>query len=282
MTKYPRLVAYVYDGSIDNLPATKFSESEVPGPYKHLNLDKEDLWIPVRDSENEWIQLGNLVHNRATLHSEVGYKPSWGVNHDFSENRKYLMIRNGDTFSIIKHETVTWKEAYQKYGDKLISAAEFCNIFNVRIKFIKKFLGKMESSTTTNLRGFFENCQNILMKLDIEGGENELFKSFSDSDLLKIKQLVIEFHSSHQKHIPTRLAKTHNLVHFHANNYSHVDVVDGLVIPNVFECTYLRKDLFDNKNISLNNVPIPDPEFDQKNNPNAPEITLNCPPYCHK
>ena len=49
-------------------------------------------------------------------------------------------------------------------------------------------------------------------------------------------------------------------------------------VPNVFECTYLRKDYFKfppSKNIT----PIPDPTLDSKNVLHNPEINLSEYPF---
>jgi hypothetical protein len=114
------------------------------------------------------------------------------------------------------------------------------------------------------------------MKMDIEGGENDLFKSFSDEDLLKIEQLVIEFHSAEQIIIPSRLAKTHWLVHFHANNCCGTSTVNNIEVPNVFECTYIRKKV--GERFDYNTDPIPS-ALDQPNLVNSKEIELTGPPF---
>ena len=72
-----------------------------------------------------------------------------------------------------------------------------------RLFYSNKNLDLHETNTTTNMKYFFEKYQNIFMKIDIEGGESNLFQSFSDADLLKIRQIVIEFHLAEQIVIPT-------------------------------------------------------------------------------
>ena len=148
-----------------------------------------------------------------------------------------------------------------------------------RLHFIKKNIGAIESETMTNLQEYFTQNNTIFMKMDIEGGEVALFSSLSDTDLLKIKQLVIEIHSATNFDIPTRLAKTHWLVHFHANNCCGTTIVDGIRVPKVFECTYIRREPGDN--FSLNKRPIPDPDLDQPNLVDKPEIELQGAPFVH-
>lgn len=152
-----------------------------------------------------------------------------------------------------------------------------------RISFIKKNLGKINNDKISNLAKYFNRYNNIFMKLDIEGGENDLFESLSDEDLTKIKQLVIEFHSPNQIIIPTRLAKTHWLVHFHGNNYQNVTNINNINVPNVFECTYVRKDdKNSNQQLEYNIDVIPNDSLDMPNNPNEPDIKIDYPPFVNK
>ncbi|XP_028407321.1 uncharacterized protein LOC114529953 isoform X2 [Dendronephthya gigantea] len=39
-----------------------------------------DHWVPVKDSSNEWLQIGNSPHKPCTLHSHLGFKPGWGIS----------------------------------------------------------------------------------------------------------------------------------------------------------------------------------------------------------
>lgn len=148
-----------------------------------------------------------------------------------------------------------------------------------RLHFVKKNVGAVESASVSNLREYFTQYNNIFMKMDVEGGEVPLFKSLSDTDLLKIKQLVIEIHSPSDTILPIRLAKTHWLVHLHANNCCGTASIDGVTVPKVFECTYIRRESDDN--FPLNKRPIPDTDLDQPNVVGKPEIELYGPPFVH-
>ncbi len=148
-----------------------------------------------------------------------------------------------------------------------------------RLQCIQKNLGDHDSDTVSTLSEYFKDHSNIFLKLDIEGGENDLFSSFLDDDLLKIKQLVIEFHSANQVEIPRRLMNTHWLVHLHPNNCCGVTNVNGIFVPNIFECTYIRKE--PGQVLTLNTRPIPDPELDQKNVEEYPDLPLTGLPFVH-
>jgi hypothetical protein len=177
---------------------------------------------------------------------------------------------------------ISFEEAFlQKYTDVICYAFDgalnnFPKPISNRLFYCNKNLNLYVTNITTNLKYFFDKYQNIFMKIDIEGGENNLFKTISDADLLKIKQLVIEFHSAEQILIPVRLAKTHWLVHFHANNCCGTKLVNNIAVPNIFECTYIRKDA--DEILSYNTDPIPF-TLDQPNLKNKEDIVLNWPPF---
>lgn len=150
-----------------------------------------------------------------------------------------------------------------------------------RITFIKKNLGKDNNKKTKNFNDYFKYYNNIFMKLDIEGGEYPLFESISDQDLKKIKQLVIEFHNPQQIIIPARIAKTHWLVHFHGNNNVKTAIVNGITVPTVFECTYIRKENIDQQ-LELNTDNIPNNLLDMPNIRNKPDIFIDYEPFVSK
>jgi len=128
-----------------------------------------------------------------------------------------------------------------------------------RVTFVKKNLGK-ETDETTNLKTYMDGHENIFMKIDIEGHEFRLFPEL-ESYMSKIKQLVLEIHSPGDiKLHPTyfkglddidhkcmfdmfsMINNTHTLVHVHANNGCQSHVYDNVLLPNVFECTFIRND----------------------------------------
>lgn len=154
------------------------------------------------------------------------------------------------------------------------------------IQHIKLNITDEENEKSTNLANFFHIYKNMLLKLDIEGGEEFLFKTLTENDLLKIKQLVIEIHDCNS-HIPEKMSNTHYLIHVHGNNYGGVPVIDGVPIPNVYEATFVRKDCFISQP-NLNTELLPIEGLDQPNGkyrPDGvtlrPEIFLHCKPYCN-
>jgi len=152
-----------------------------------------------------------------------------------------------------------------------------------RLNFIKKNIGSENTETTTNLREYLTH-KNIFLKMDIESHEYKWIQSLTDDELKKFKQIVIEIHRpysyKHKKFLESsilkRLASTHWLIHLHGNNCCGTKKVGGVVLPEVFECTYIRKD--SQKNSKLNTDSLPS-ELDAPNLTDKPDIDLNHPPF---
>ena len=165
---------------------------------------------------------------------------------------------------------------------------------NSKIQFIKKNITSFESEKTTNMHYLFEKYNNIFLKMDIETYEFRFLDSLSMDQLKKIKQIVIEFHFpfsepgfthldaplpiSIKTGVLKKLAETHTLIHLHGNNCCGITMYGISVVPNVFECTYVRKDVQDTS--EYNEDPIPS-HLDRPN-VNAPDIDLNHYPFVIK
>ena len=90
----------------------------------------------------------------------------------------------------------------------------------------------------------------------------------------------MEFHhpfSFYEIEVFDKLNKNHYLVHFHANNCCGVRNHNGVMIPNVFECTYLHKKYFTSVP-ELNTDLIPS-ILDMQNALSKDEIYINYPPF---
>lgn len=164
-----------------------------------------------------------------------------------------------------------------------------------RITFIKKNLGRDESDSTTNLHEYLDPHSNVFMKIDIEGNEFRVLPVLVGNYLAKVKQLVLEIHSpgffeeysEHFRHFSDvthetmwemlgSINETHTLVHLHPNNACQTHIVDGIVLPNVFECTYIRNDFAASR--VRNRAPLPT-RYDMPNDPSQPEIRLSGFPF---
>ena len=150
---------------------------------------------------------------------------------------------------------------------------------NNKITFIKKNIGFENNEDTTNLHDIINVNSRIFIKMDIEGGEIPWITSLNDEQMNKFEQIVMEFHwpfSDKEIDVFDKINKNHYLIHFHGNNNGGVRNHNGVIIPNVFECTYLHKKYFINIP-ELNKELIPS-NLDMKNTSND-EIYINYPPF---
>ena len=150
---------------------------------------------------------------------------------------------------------------------------------NNKITFIKKNIGFENNKDTTNLHDIINVNSRIFIKMDIEGGEIPWITSLSDEQMNKFEQIVMEFHwpfSDKEIDVFDKINKNHYLIHFHGNNCCGVRNHNGVIIPNVFECTYLHKKYFINIP-ELNKELIPG-NLDMKNT-NNDEIYIDYPPF---
>jgi hypothetical protein len=180
---------------------------------------------------------------------------------------------------------ISFEEAFSSiYGSRCVAFDGTINNLpklNTNIEFVKKNIGAGNTDTLTNLHEYIDINEKIFVKMDIEGGEIPWIKSLSDTQMYKFEQIVIEFHKPYTKKkedgIFAKMNKHHVLVHFHPNNCCGTRIYKGVVMPNIFECTYLHKKYFVNEP-KLNTDPVPS-EIDMQNIKEKKEIILNHPPF---
>jgi hypothetical protein len=155
-----------------------------------------------------------------------------------------------------------------------------------RLSLIQKYIGTKNNNTTTDLKEYITNYNNIFLKMDIEEFEFDWLNIYSSDELKKFKQITMEVHfdnlstnsyNINQKlQILGKLADTHWLVHVHPNNYGKIIHNNGFIIPAAIEFTYIRKDL--QNYIGLNDDTIPS-KYDIINNPYMFDINLKGYPF---
>jgi hypothetical protein len=198
---------------------------------------------------------------------------------DVPEVKYNLLLAGG-----IKND-ISFETAFSSiYGSRCVAFDGTINNLpklNSGIEFIKKNIGGENTETLTNLHTLIDNTDKIFVKMDIEGWEIPWIKSLSDAQMDKFEQIVIEFHrpyTERENGIFAKMNKHHVLVHLHANNCCGTRIYKGVVMPNIFECTYLHKRYFKDQ-LELNTDSIPS-EIDMKNT-RKEEIVLNHPPFKH-
>lgn len=154
---------------------------------------------------------------------------------------------------------------------------------NSNIHFFKNGLGTMREDVFVTLsdclKKFPESSQ-IILKVDIEGDEWKIFSSIDSDLLVQCQQVIIEFHNLLQinddafyktmQEALGNLARSHSPVNIHPNNWGKVELISGVILPDVLEITYVRKDmlgqLISNRTENKPNYPC---------NPTGDEIELN-------
>jgi Methyltransferase FkbM domain len=139
-------------------------------------------------------------------------------------------------------------------ADKSVSGPAYNhNLF----KFKKKFIGAIENEDFMTLENWVDsslpdNSSDLLLQIDIEGYEYEVFLSTPRNVMQRFRIIVGEFHKLDQlwnkaffriaSSAFEKILQTHSCVHIHPNNACAPIKLDGLIIPPVMEFTFLRKD----------------------------------------
>ena len=97
----------------------------------------------------------------------------------------------------------------------------------------------------------------LVLKIDIEGDEWDIFDAASDVDLEIFPQIVVEFHwfnnLIHEEfcaklfRVFTKINKQFTLHHVHANNCADIINIAGFPVADVIELSYIRSDLVKRK-----------------------------------
>lgn len=92
----------------------------------------------------------------------------------------------------------------------------------------------------------------LLLQMDIEGGEWEILDDLSTKNLCKFRIIVLELHGMHQlayklafqtiMRIFTKITEDFEIVHVHPNNAERALSAEGFKLAPLLEITLLRKD----------------------------------------
>ena len=98
----------------------------------------------------------------------------------------------------------------------------------------------------------------------------------NNKDYLEMERIHFPFNNT-EIEVFNKLNKYFKIIHFHANNCCGTRNHNGVIIPNVFECTYLNLKFFNNY-YELNTEVIPG-VLDMKNVLENNEIIINYEPF---
>jgi len=148
------------------------------------------------------------------------------------------------------------------YGMKVFMADKSVEKPNIdisedRYDFIQKFVGCTNNEDFITMDKWVKsNClsdsSELILQMDIEGGEFNSIINMSDSLMQRFRIMVIEFHNLQDMWNPhvfnlaetvfDKILQTHICVHIHPNNCCDIDSRFGINIPRATEITFLRKD----------------------------------------
>jgi hypothetical protein len=93
--------------------------------------------------------------------------------------------------------------------------------------------------------------RDLILKMDIEGGEWEVFSSAPMQLLEQFSQILVEFHGLcdlddadkiwRVLDALSHLQRTHQSVHVHANNWGTTAMIGGVTVPETIEVTFVRR-----------------------------------------
>lgn len=94
---------------------------------------------------------------------------------------------------------------------------------------------------------------NLLLKMDVEGAELDVFAAMSHQTLRHFRQITLELHWLHRLEdgdyravfveALRNLNSLFTLFHVHANNSRGIALIDGYVVADVLELSFIRSDL---------------------------------------
>jgi len=90
----------------------------------------------------------------------------------------------------------------------------------------------------------------VVLKIDIEGSEWDVFSAATASELLTFSQIICEFHGFqfveddqfYEKviNVLSKIASLFHVIHVHGNNYCPMFLLGGVAFPSLLEVTYVN------------------------------------------
>ena len=153
------------------------------------------------------------------------------------------------------------RHLFERYGVRsfLCDAAVERPAADFPFEFDRKFVGAHNDDTFMTLDAWFHRyldgdheTGDMLLQMDIEGAEYQTLLSAPDALLAKFRIIAIEFHHLFKMldyvAFPIidaafrKLLTTHVVVHAHPNNNQGAVKIGDVVIPDVMEMAFLRRD----------------------------------------
>lgn len=158
--------------------------------------------------------------------------------------------------------------------------------FHFTRKMIAAEVSKDAESLSTAL-GTIAASENerLVLKIDIEGAEWDVFDSAPEVDLGRFSQIIAEFHDFDEvlnsawrdraQRVLAKLRTQFDVVHVHANNYGTYDVIANVPIPEAFEISFANRSIYRSEETDE----VFPTALDQPNRPDRPDIFLGTMRY---
>jgi len=105
--------------------------------------------------------------------------------------------------------------------------------------------------TIKQLLSSYPIAEDYILKIDIEGDEWNILNELESTDLLKFRQVVVEFHGlnefvnfENKLSVLNKLTHSHVPIVVHANNQGTHRFVNGIFLPDVLEVTWVRSNSY--------------------------------------
>ena len=180
----------------------------------------------------------------------------------------------------------TWDESMAERGYQVFMydySVDKITSLNQHLHFKAMGIGCEKIGKLDTLQAFIEENgheqeQDMILKMDIEGGEWDVFDALADSIILKFQQIVLELHGANNLsqfdkvlRVLSKLSSTHNVIHVHANNVQDYENSKE-DLPYFLEVTWLLKGENDKVEVA-EDVELP-LSIDNRNIPEKKEIEL--------
>ncbi len=243
--------------------------------------ENHDLLYFMKDVSPAWLQQWRVdtepsdprsVHDETLTvlrylrpHSAAGYKKArFGSAHDGG----YVMLddfRGQDiAFSFGIEQNAEWDAAIADRGLTVFQfdhTVDISNEDNPRLIFAKTKIAASVGEGAESLLSLLEKhdkrrkTPNIILKIDIENDEWDVFDATPVEALGRFSQIIGEFHSFENLSVHhwrqralrvfEKITRNFYLVHVHANNHASYTNIENIIVPNVLELTFANKDLYE-------------------------------------
>jgi hypothetical protein len=130
---------------------------------------------------------------------------------------------------------------------------------NARFRFFKKEIAAVSSDQTESLGSALaklpSTADRVILKMDVEGAEWDIFDAATSEQLAHFAQIVGEFHDfanaadaawrRKARRVLAKLRSVFDVVHVHGNNLGSFNIVANVPIPSLFELTLVNRAIYE-------------------------------------